>query len=81
MVVREDLEIARHSWSDSSPMPYMTRGKEKRAKSILENSTTSCSEGYKSQTTGRILMKIQPVESRRNVLSNGLIGIKIRPVV
>ncbi len=58
----------------------MTRGKQKRAKSILENSMTSWSEGYNSQTTGRILMPIRPLESTFRGISIGSIFVKIRPL-
>ncbi len=45
------------------------------------NSETPCSTDNISQTTDRILVQIQPDESSRGGLPNGVISNKIRPVV
>ncbi len=45
------------------------------------NPKTSCSNDNISQTTGRILFKMIPLESRHRELSCGNIYTEIRPVV
>ncbi len=59
----------------------MRSGKEKGVTPPPRNSETSCSNGNISETTGRILFKMTPVDSPPREFSSGTIYTKIRPVV